>query len=42
MFDQKSRVIAERFGLDIIVDELLVALAGIDVGTAVAGRRTAE
>ena len=42
MLDQEGRVIAERLGLDIVFDELLVALAGIDVRPAVAGRRAAE
>ena len=42
MFDQEGRVIAERLGLDVIVDELLVALPGIDIRPAMAGRRAAE
>ncbi len=42
MLDQKRRMIAERLGLDIVVDELLVALAGIDVRSAMAGRGAAE
>ena len=42
MLDQKRRVIAERLGLDIVVDELPVALAGIDVRPAMAGCRAAE
>ena len=42
MLDQECRVIAERLGLDIVVDELPVALAGIDVRPAMAGGRAAE
>jgi len=42
MLDQERRMIAERLGLDIIVDKLLVALPGIDVRPAMAGRRAAE
>ena len=42
MLDQKSRMVAQRLGLDIVFDELPVALAGIDVRAAVAGRRAAE
>ncbi len=42
MLDQEGRMIAERLGLDIVVDELLVALAGIDVRSAMAGRGAAE
>ena len=42
MLDQKGRMIAERLGLDIIFDELLIALAGIDVRAAMAGGSAAE
>ena len=42
MLDQERRVIAERLGLDIVFDELLVALPGIDIRAAMAGRRAAE
>ena len=42
MLDQKGRVIAERLGLDIVFDELLIALAGIDVRPAVTGGGAAE
>ena len=42
MLDQKGRMVAEPLGLDIVVDELLIALAGIHVGSAVAGRGAAE
>ncbi len=42
MLDQKARVIAERLGLDIVVDELLIALAGIDVRPTVTGGGAAE
>jgi len=38
MLDDKGRVIAERLGLDVVIDELLVALAGINIRPAVAGR----
>ena len=42
MFDQKSSVITERLGFDIIIDELLIALAGIDVRSPVARNGAAE
>ncbi len=42
MLDQKARVIAEHLRLDIIVDELLVALTGIDVRSTVASGGAAE
>ena len=42
MLDQKSRVIAERLGFDIVIDELLIALAGIDVRSTVARGGAAE
>ena len=35
-------MIAKRLGLDIVFDELLVTLPGIDVRPAMAGRRAAE
>ena len=35
-------MIAERLGLDIVFDELLVTLPGIDIRPAMAGRRAAE
>ena len=42
MFDQKGRMIAQRLSLDIVFDELPIALAGIHVGAAMAGRGAAE
>ncbi len=42
VFNQKGRVIAERLGLDIVVDELAVAVAGIHIGPAVAGGGAAK
>ncbi len=42
MLDQEGRMIAERLGFDIVFDELLIALAGIDVRPAVAGCGAAE
>src|ERR1700682_4230818 len=42
MLDQERRMIAERLGLDVVFDELLIALPGIDIRAAMAGRRAAE
>jgi hypothetical protein len=42
MLDKKRGMIAERFGLDIVFDELPIALAGIHVRTAMAGGGAAE
>ena len=42
MLDQKARVVAERLGLDVVVDELPIALAGIDIRSAVSGGGAAE
>ena len=42
MFDQKGRMVAQRLGLDIIFDELPIALAGIHVGPAMARGGTTE
>ena len=42
MLDQEGRVIAQRFSFDVVVDELLVAEAGIHIRAAVAGGGAAE
>jgi hypothetical protein len=42
VLDEKGAVIAERFGLDIILDKLTEALATIGVGAAAPGLCTAE
>ena len=42
MLDEKRRMIAQRFGLDIVVDKLPIALSGINVRAAMARRRAAE
>jgi hypothetical protein len=42
MLDQEGRMIAERLGLNILFDELLITLPGIDIRPAMAGRRAAE
>ncbi len=42
MLDQKGRMVAERLGLDIVFDELLIALAGIDVRAAMTGGSATE
>ena len=36
MLDQKGRVIAERLGFDVVIDELFVTEARVDVGPAAA------
>ncbi len=42
MLDEKRAVIAERLGLDIVLDEVAEALAAVGVGAAAPGLRTAE
>src|SRR6516164_4854519 len=42
MLDEKGAVITERFGLDIVIDELAEALAAVGVGAAAPRLRTAE
>src|ERR1700758_4266666 len=42
VLDEKSAVVAECFGLDIILDKLAEALAAIGLGAAAPGLGTAE
>src|SRR6266852_2087900 len=42
VLDEKGAVVAERLGLDIVLDELAETLAAVDLGAAAPGLRTAK
>src|SRR5205823_246087 len=42
MLDEKGAVVAERLGLDIVLDEIANALAAVGIGAAAPGLGTAE
>src|SRR5207253_7858443 len=42
MLDEKGAVVAERLGLDIVLDEIAEALTAVGVGAAAPGLGTAE
>ena len=42
VLDDKGAVKAERFGLDVVIDEVAEALGAVEFGTTAPRRRTAE